>query len=626
MQRAQGVVNVPINDRLRARFGFDSPTRDGYVNNLTSIGPEEFSNVDYLAGRASLVFDVTDAVENYTILKAVDSKNNGSPGQAFACNPQPGGLGFIFAGPCRTMLASTPKASDFYYTFSTIPNPTNELEQWQGINTTSWEVADNFSVKNILSYAHLETRNRNSTYGTDLQYPTGSGTQELIFAQTGSSPDFPTTSQESFVEEFRLQGTALDDKLSWQSGLYYEKSEPDEMAGSRYPSFISCDPNTIYGPVDGIRCNDIVATILRQPQWGTVGSQPYGITYENKAIYGQTTYDLTDRISLTGGLRYTEDKTDGHTENTFYRFPGDANGGFFPISRTQFAVVESSTSSDKPTWLAGVDFHLSEDALLYSKYSRGYRQGGINIAAPEGLQTYEPETVNTYEIGAKAEFLGSIPGQFNIAAFYNDFQNQAIQVGVLPPGEVGTTVVANIGESQIWGIEMDFVVELFDGFRLSAAYSYLDTEVKSFTDPRVDSRFDEFRANGGIVSTVNAVEGDPLPFAPENTLTMSADYQLPVAESWGELHAIATYVYTDHIQTTSPTFSPYGVLPTYQLFNFNLNWTGIGGSPVDASFFATNVLDEEYTTYVNGVWNTAGFETRYVGQPRMYGLRLRYNF
>ncbi len=68
------------------------------------------------------------------------------------------------------------------------------------------------------------------------------------------------------------------------------------------------------------------------------------------------------------------------------------------------------------------------------------------------------------------------------------------------------------------------------------------------------------------------------------------------------------------------------MLPSYELFNFNLNWRGVAGSPFDASLFVTNMLDEEYTTFVAGTWNSVGFDTRYVGQPRMYGLRLRYSF
>lgn len=640
MTRLQGVLNLPVHDRVKLRLGLDYNKRDGYMNNLSPIGPRDFADVDYLAGRASLVIDITDSLENYTIFKTVSSENNGTPGQTFACNSAPEGLGVFYSAPCNAMLASNPKSTDYYNIFSTIPEPINELDQWQLINTTTWEISDSFMIKNILSYGELETQNRTETFGTNLQFPIpafdgiipgvpagGLGTQEILFAQTGASPDYLTTDQNSFVAELQLQGDLMDDRLTWQAGLYYEKSEPDELAGSRSPNYLSCLPETLYGDPSGFMCNDLLALFLPFPEWGVINQQPYGITYENQAAYAQTTFAITDYLSVTGGLRYTVDKTDGRIESTFYRFPSNPiTGGYFPVSFTQFNVLETDTKSEEPTWLLGVDYTPAEDILLYAKYTRGYRQGGLNIAAPEGLQTYGPETVDTYEIGAKTTFAGALPGQFNIAAFYNDFKDQAIQVGVLPPGAPGSTVISNIGKSTIWGVEIDGAVQLFDGFLLSASYAYLNTEVVSFVDPSTDPRFDDFRAIGGVVSNANAVEGDPLPFAPENSLTLTADYRLPLDASLGEAHAIVSYIYTDEMQTTSPSFSPFGVLDEYDLLNMNFNWNGLLGSPLDASVFVTNALDEEYTTFVSGNWNSIGFETRYVGQPRMYGMRLRYNF
>ncbi len=86
-----------------------------------------------------------------------------------------------------------------------------------------------------------------------------------------------------------------------------------------------------------------------------------------------------------------------------------------------------------------------------------------------------------------------------------------------------------------------------------------------------------------------------------------------------------TYVYTDDTQWVSLATSPYAVLGSYSLFNFNVNWTGIAGSPVDLLLFVTNAFDEEYETYVTGNWGS-GIELGRVGEPRMYGMRLRYNF
>ena len=67
--------------------------------------------------------------------------------------------------------------------------------------------------------------------------------------------------------------------------------------------------------------------------------------------------------------------------------------------------------------------------LLYAKYARGYRQGSVNIGGTTGFDTHDPETIDSYEIGAKTSFFGRFPGTFNVAAFYNDLQDQQIQFG-----------------------------------------------------------------------------------------------------------------------------------------------------------------------------------------------------
>ena len=103
------------------------------------------------------------------------------------------------------------------------------------------------TLKNILSYADLETKNRNALFGTDWYFTTPAGPQPFIFQMVGTHPDHPTTDQATFVEELQLQGTSLDERLTWQSGLYYEKSEPDGDYGAQSPAIISCDLYTTGG-------------------------------------------------------------------------------------------------------------------------------------------------------------------------------------------------------------------------------------------------------------------------------------------------------------------------------------------------------------------------------------------
>jgi iron complex outermembrane receptor protein len=356
------------------------------------------------------------------------------------------------------------------------------------------------------------------------------------------------------------------------------------------------------------------------------------LEYINKGIYTQGTYDLNDQFSVTAGLRYTWDETTGSQSRRVWRFNYDPLfGNFFapdPLGMgTSYdaALKSEKQKSSEPTWVLGLDYKPNEDTLLYAKYSRGYRQGSVNVSSQPGFLQHGPEQVDTYEIGTKITFSGDLPGYFNAALFYNDFQDQQLQNGILLSqefGGVGSTAIVNAGKSEIQGLEIDASVELFEGFIVTASYTFLDTEVKELEDFSA-----AIAATGASPSALSAVEGDELPFTPENSLVISANYQLPISADLGQLIVGATYVYTDEMRTSdSISNSPLGVLPDYDLLNLNLNWRGVGGSPVDFSLFATNVTKVEYYTYASGSFNTLESETGLPGLPRMYGARIRYNF
>ncbi len=640
MQRLQGVLNIPVSDNFRMRFGVDQQRRDGYLDNFSGIGPDDYGDVDYVALRASFVWDITDDLENYTILKASDSDNNASPYSVFLCNSA-ATLGRVFCAPdlARRRAAGH---TDFYDVYNFVPDSHSEQEQWQVINTTTWKVNDRLTVKNILSYVELETRMNFALYGTDWRSPdlllTGapnpSAGQPITFQVVNSRSDLPTTDQRSFVEELQLQGTAFDDRLTWQAGAYFERSKPIGQSGSYGPAMISCDPSTIGSADPGQwRCNDLLRALFFQPiPQGSVNSQPGGVTYKNQAIYAEGTYEFTDQWSMTLGLRYTEDETQGWVQETTYYFPGTTAGGYFPFNATSSYTGHPHTRSDAATGVAGVQYKPTEDLMLYGKYSRGYRQGSVNVASVPAFNVHGPETVDTYEIGAKGSFGGPVPGTFNIAAFYNDFEDQQLQFGYQRTNGVGSTSILNAGQSTLSGIEADATFLLTEDFNINISYAYLYSEIDKLVTPGDLYTLAELQALGiRSIPSYSVARDEPLPGTPENKLVATANYRLPVDANLGEVTASMTYIYTDDTQWLAPrtptgaVSSPLYQLDSYSLFNFSLNWEKIAGSPVDMLLFVTNAFDEEYESYVTGNWGS-GLEIGRLGEPRMYGVRLRYNF
>lgn len=608
MVQGQAMINGPVSDNFRLRFAVDHQDREGYLDNISGIGPKDFADVDYVAYRLSSLWDITDALENYTILRYTNSENNGYPGSIFACNKSA-----AFGSFCAADLAERDAngQNGFYDVYNFIPDPVNKIESAQAINTTSWEISDDLLIKNILAYGTLETKQRNAIFGTNWKI----AGQPFMFQMVGLSDSFPSTDQETWVEEFQVQGNALDERLAWQGGVYYENSKPRDDYGAQSAAIIACDQSSITSgnPAD-FRCSNVFGV-------GSVLSLAGGVEYTNKAVYAQGTYDLTDEYSVTAGLRYTDDETDGTVTDTVYKFPKAPPGQLVPpdFALTQAEERAPNTDSSEPTWLLGLDYKPEDDLLLYGKYSRGYRQGSVNISGSSGLDTHDPETVDTYEIGSKSSFHTKMPATLNLALFYNDFQDQQIQFGYFNPAGVGTTAVVNAGASTIWGVELEGNIQLTDNLILTTSYAYLNTNVDELVLPPVPP--DTVTTTPSLTTAA----GEPLSFAPENKLVMTATYLLPVPVDLGSMRVAATYVFTDEMQAVSEESSVLATMPDYNLFNFNFGWDGVLNSPVDVSVFVTNATDEEYVTYVIGLWNY-GIEGGAVGMPRMYGMRVRYNF
>lgn len=626
--RTQAVANLPFTDAVRLRLGADYQNRDGVLKNTSGTGPERLGDVAYLAARASLVLDLAANLENYTIASYSRSDNSGGLPQVFACNTAIP----VFGQMSCEQLAR--QGSDFHSVQNPESDPRSYIRQWQAINTTTWNVNDNLTVKNIASYAQLKTIYRTGVFGTNffmpsvlqnvpvapgvaVNIPTGplAGTP-ITFVNSDQATGVPTTDQSTLSEELQFQGRSEDQKLVWQAGLYFERSKPEGISGSQSIYRLNCSDAA------NLQCIDPLGMIFRRPA-GLVQKQLGNIEYRNEAVYAQGTYALTEQFKLTGGLRYTRDHTQGDSQMWSYTFYPN------PSSPTESCVNPSSSlangcakslkkDSKAPTWLIDLDYKPNQDVLLYAKYARGYRQGSVNIFGADGYDSFDPEKVDTYEVGSKLSFKVPFPGSFNIAAFYNDFRDQQLQVNFTSTtgGAVPSTGIVNAGKSRIQGVEVETMIMPLKGVTLSVSYTYLDTELKSLDPVSAVAPYD--------LAQVQAAKGGPLTFSPKNKMSLTAAYRFPLADRLGRLEAAASYIYTD--EQLSSSASPLGTLPSFELLNLNLNWGAVGGSPVDLALFATNVLDKEYATYISGLYNNGGFESRQLGEPRMFGGRLRYNF
>jgi len=636
-RRLQAVLNIPVNDTFRVRLGIDRNKRDGFLINKSGIGPRDFADTNYIAVRASIVADLTPNLENYTIVSYSKSNARPYPARVVACDRTRFNTTLTALAACNQLDRQNARGDGPYDIENNVPNPSQQLENWQVVNTTTWQASDTLTIKNIASYAEFRDNPNFNNFGDNFSMPAfspGSLGANLATVPAGTPFNYVTltsrpggylVSQYTATEELQFQGRTTDGRLTWQLGGYLELSGPVNGFNGGY--------NTVF-----MACTDIKA-LACQPVFGAAGSVSLSLIrthYNNKGFYGQATYKLTDQLSVTGGIRYTIDHEQLDSRYTRLRFftptspvlvCNDTVRLFTGKPGTPLVVTSPSqcqetfkTSSKKPTWLIDVDYKPIDDMLLYAKYARGYRQGGIN-PLNVGLETWAPESLDSYEVGAKFSFSGALRGYFNVAGFWNDLTNQQVQANAIAKagsGAAGGNVIVNIGKSRIAGIEVEASVTPITGFKLDLGYTYLDTKLVAQTAPTLpaESVYSSIVPRGTIGGVLN--------LSPKNRVTLTGTYSLPLDSSIGDVSIGATFTHTDRQQVDATSI--LGVLPATDLLNVNLNWNNIGDKPIDLALFATNVTKKVYPVGVGSGWAASGFETLIMGQPRIFGARVKWRF
>ncbi|MEY2926236.1 MAG: hypothetical protein RL367_713, partial [Pseudomonadota bacterium] len=469
LRRIQAVINIPVSDTFKVRLGIDRNTRDGYLKNVGKIGFGPNGNaggsIDYWAGRVSVLWDVTPDIENYTVASYSNSKSTGvipKITQAFYREPysKTTGVattaGVIDLGQTVSGLVTSnglfalnqiqsEAACGFWCVSNSVWDSRSESKTWQAINATTFKASDSLTIKGILSYGQFRGDTTLDLFG--LYNPTHiAGTPSNLiqtadidavttplgvrnFSMTRAPYGLHTNAESSFVAELQFQGHG--ERFNWQGGFYFEKSDPLGKSGTAGPSQTPCGPTGSALPAVGGTAVQTdpsqvcMATGTQQFSLGRIGLSTTLNYFRDKALYWQGIYDLTDKIKLTGGFRYTWDtmRSDfqlinlryylANVNNTFngrtFPVPGantalpglnqgvgycvnnvtfgypanavDGTGGtakgFFPAADALNQCGESHTvKTSAPTWLLGLDYKPIDNVLLYAKYSRGYRQGG----------------------------------------------------------------------------------------------------------------------------------------------------------------------------------------------------------------------------------------------------------
>ena len=577
MKTATAVVNVPLVDNtVLLRIAGQFLDRDGFtIDRGPFFAGKDYDNRDYWALRASLLLRPFDDLENTTIFSALHSEGNGDGFVLTAANPA-GGFGSLLSPILAEQQASGIRST------SLSANEIDRRYNYGIINTTRWSISEQWQFKNIFSYQVQKWRNSEDVDGTSLVL------DDLVPVGQGWHTQVGT-----YTEEPQIQGTALDDRLKITAGAYYEDGHN-----------LAPQPYQVQVALGNFLINQIDQTNAER----------------SRGLYAQTTYDLgglyssLNGLKLTTGYRYTWDNY-SYGIASFSPSNGNAcltSSGTYPDNDCAFSASGQSGGS---SWTLGLDYQLPA-ALVYVRSGRGYVPGGFNPSfgfTSGGVDTpqfrFAPESVIDVELGIKSEFsIAGAPTQVTADIFHSDYTDIQRYVSEVLPGGIASNFTANASEAEIEGFEFQGSIAPVNGLTLTATYSYNHGKYTK-VDP----------------AAAPSLVGVPFAYLPQNKASVGATYKLPLAQTTGEYSLGLFYSYQSRF-FDAPSVQPFDYIEGYGLLNARIDWNHVFQTSLDASFFVTNATDKIYRVGQYNDLVANGYITSFYGEPRMWGVQLRYRF
>ena len=608
--RANATVNLPLTDTLYFRANGVINRRDGYLKDaVTGEGRERANNV---SARAALRWAPTSDTDFILAYDHDDTKKDG-----------PASIGISdFA------LSNNP--------FGPFTNDVIDNRETRILNAVSLTVTHNtgpLTLTSITSFKKFETHNREDEDGT------GDPTRYLDTENIEKN--------KSFYQELRL---GYDDgPLNAIAGVSYFHERGQQTSAV---TLLSDSVDRLLGEIAGFP----IFTIL-----DSVGIPVFGAQFredmnnraanDSFAAFADATYDVTPRLHLTAGIRYTHDKkeftwlnggfTGGALETTtapgalynailggavfpdaalistadFFRAAVGANGLVFDVGALEGISFTRKEKFNNVSPRFVVQYDVSNDIHLYASASRGYKAGGFNSVQVNSF--FSPENVSNFEGGFKSELFDRRV-RFNASAYYFKYKNRQ-SISLENTGGSIPQYITRSGDSRAYGVDIDTQFVVSDDFSISATAGYIDSKWATRTEQGID------------------ISGQPTG-EPKFRAILGAHYLHNTGN--GEIFGDFSYSYTTRQRINDATrftdaaiapfvnFSQLGRLRSARnIVNAKIGYRFGEQGRLSIAAYAENLFNEKYLRTLNTISSDI-FQTPYVRQdrPAFYGLELGFKF
>ncbi len=562
---ARGSINVPIvEDVLAMKVFAEVRERDGYAENITT-GNDNLANEDKTSARFQLRYTPSDQT---TIDFSASTYNSEADDYFFEYldGPASDGRPFTTSGDSQN---------------------SSEIELFNASLLIEHEFGNGFTLTSVTALLDDEL-----TFFADVD---NTATALITAADIVKA--------EQFSQELRIASPA-DRSYDFVAGLYYDNEESSDR--------ITLAPGLGF-PVPPL-----------QNTFATLGND---VDRTSFAAFVHANFDISDQLTVFGGLRYTDETKKLTAEPTICGtdiltcivFGGNGDPSILAITETVEAPVDAKL--DELTYTAGVRYKLNDDVMIYGSIGTGVKSGALNntgnpVAAFAGNDLItDPEYVDSYEIGMKSSWLENRLN-LNVAVFHMQYDDLQVSLGCIACGAGGIPdqFLSNAANATSEGLEIDLLAQPTENLRLTLGIGYND------------STYDELMGvENGRTMALEDASGNKVPLSADWTANASITHTAQL--STGTLTSRMDVNYVDErFSSSALDNNPDDLLPSQTLVNGRVGYRP-SSDKWGISLWVNNLTDDDSFTYTAffaafGV----GAQTVQYQEPRTYGVSLDFSF
>ena len=661
----QGAVNIPlVEGKVAARLTGALRKRDGYVDIIdrtgNKIGESNSTDQYYLRGqigfegeekwKGRVVVDYSNSdsvccsalevlqspVEQFGIFAAVGL---GARGGMAAPN---------FATSAADFDGAQAAVDDRIATSSQVPNPSSE--QTGVVAELEYELSDNADVIYIGSYREFK-----ATEEYDSAF---SGLDLFNVIDNGGGTNINT-----MTHELRVQGDAMDGRLSWLVGGYYSEEDINQNVsfglGTDYAAFTDA---LLLAGTGGTFPSPGILGAGGTLRFASGGQNPadarttnaYAQDSTSFSIFTHNTFDVTNALSLTVGLRYSDESKDGSFSQPTASYPSctaqlagfnGATGGYGPLPAAltgnltvlgcfpflapadhplAFATplplprsFDDTFKDDELIYTGKLGYAVNDDISTYASFTHGYKSGGFNLDSTAAIGGADPrfasEEVDAYEVGFKSKLFDNML-TLNVAAFFEEFTN--FQVLEFTGARFETF---NVPLAETKGVEIETVIRPTDNITLNGGLTLLN------------AKYPGDCAGNQTALNVVALCGNTLTNAPKTVGIAGATYDGELGDNFTFFLNGQVRYESDRRTSTQANNIVTGVAVPFDIQEANTKINlraGIGGDDGGWSLeaWATNITNEVTRAVTFNTTLRSGSRSAFIQEPRFYGMTARKNF